>query len=55
MFLDAWAGVKVHSQKKIRCYYGKSTKKKADQHTIPERQQVVAATLKEKYDCPFEI
>jgi hypothetical protein len=55
MFLDAWAVVKVHSQKKIRCYYGKSTKNKPVLHTIPEKQRAVAPTLKETYDCPFEI
>jgi hypothetical protein len=56
MFLDAWrAVVKVHSQKKSECFYGKSTKKKPDLHIIPEKQRVMSQTLKEKYECPFEI
>jgi hypothetical protein len=55
MFLEAWAIVKVHSQKKIRCFYGSSTKKKRDLHIIPEKRRDHIETLKEEYKCPFEI
>jgi hypothetical protein len=40
MFLDAWAIVKVHSQKKIcSCFYGPFTKMNQDLHIIPEKWQ----------------
>jgi hypothetical protein len=55
MFLDAWAIVKVYSQKKICCLYGSSTKKKRYLHVIPEKRRDHIETLKKEYKCPFEI
>ena len=55
LFLDAWGIQKIHTTKRIGCFYGKPCNKKSRLHEDPAKRRRVVISPKKVYQCPFEI